>query len=70
MYPKAPWPITLLDDGSVITEDGEVLGKWDALNDAIYTFTPLGSEVVIISDSFRGSFCESIKEWHEAREAT
>jgi hypothetical protein len=41
--PDLLYPINFLDDGSVVTRDGEYLGTWTTdESDAIYEFTPDG----------------------------
>ena len=60
--------INLLDDGSVVTRDGEYLGTWNTdETDAMYQFTPDGSSEVLMSDPFMGYLCKSIENWHAAR---
>jgi hypothetical protein len=59
------YEINLLDDGSVVTRDGEYLGTWDTDDtDAFYEFTPDGSSEVMFANVFRHRLCESIIEWH------
>jgi hypothetical protein len=61
--------INLLDDGSVVTQDGEYLGTWGTdETDAVYQFTPDGHLVVLIEDVHMGPFCQSIEDWRLARE--
>ncbi len=60
------YPINLLDDGTVVTRDGEYLGTWGAdESDAIYEFTPDGSSEVLFANVFRGELCDTIRKWHE-----
>lgn len=61
--------INLLNDGSVVTKDGEYLGTWGTDDsDAIYEFTPDGETVPILQDVFMGRFCTAIEEWRVGRE--
>jgi len=60
------YKINLLDDGSVVTKDGEYLGTWGTDDtDAIYEFTPDGSSEVLFSAMFVGILCKSIEAWHD-----
>jgi hypothetical protein len=62
------WPINLLEDGTVVTSDGEYLGTWGTdESDAVYQFTPDGASEVLFADVFKGRLCSTIWEWHEAR---
>ncbi|GHA13169.1 hypothetical protein GCM10007989_04690 [Devosia pacifica] len=65
--PKMQFEINLMDDGSVLTADGEYLGTWSDINDAIYTFTPDGSEEELFAHSFVWGLCEQIKEWQSSK---
>jgi hypothetical protein len=66
--PKMPFPITLCDDLSVVTQDGEYLGTWSTgETDAIYDFTPDGASEALLFDPYRWSLCEKIQKWHEAK---
>lgn len=59
------YPITLCDDHSVITEEGEYLGTWDTdESDAIFHFFPDGSTVPLLEDPFRWKLCKLIEAWH------
>lgn len=54
------------ESSSVITSDGEYLGTWGTdESDAIYEFTPEGSDTVLFSDPFMGNLCKKILEWHD-----
>ncbi|WP_147276075.1 hypothetical protein [Pelagibacterium lacus] len=65
--PALPYAINLLDDGSVVTADGEYLGTWDAVNDAIYEFTPDGQDRPVISGIIIPFFCKDIEAWRNSR---
>lgn len=64
------WTINLLEDGSVVTQEGEYLGTWgtDEL-DAIYEFTPDGAAEPLLGHPFVKFLCESIEEWHRAQQS-
>lgn len=60
--------INLLDDGQVITKDGEFVGTWDTdETDAFYQFTPDGETEHVCMDPYRGPLCDKIRRWLEAR---
>ncbi len=68
-----PYPINLLgayelEGGDVATQDGEIVGTWRLIDDALYDFTPLGGDEPIFTDPFVWSLCNSIGEWLAARE--
>lgn len=57
--------INLLEDGSVVTADGEYLGTWGTdESDAIYEFTPDGDAEPLLFDPFVKFLCEKIENWH------
>ncbi len=64
-FSQLPFKINLLKDRSVVTEDGEVIGTWGDIDDAILTFSPSGSSEVLISDPFLAPFCRKILDWWE-----
>lgn len=59
------WKINLLDDGYVVTQDGEFLGTWDSDENDHPSFTPDGETEAIFFDVFVGSLCKKIEEWWE-----
>jgi hypothetical protein len=60
--------INLLDDGSVVTADGEYLGTWGAdETDAIYEFTPDGEIEPLLTHPHIPFLCEKIENWHNDR---
>ncbi len=62
--------INLLEDGSVISKDGEYLGTWGTdESDAIYEFTPDGAEDVLFSDPFMGVLCQKVLSWHDPEDS-
>lgn len=59
------YKINLLEDGSVVTSDGEYLGTWQTdETDAFYEFTPDGESKPLFSHPFRGFLCKEIESWH------
>lgn len=64
--PNLPYEVNLLDDGSVITQDGALLGTW-AMDSSgtIYQFIPDGSAEVLIEEVFKAAFCSMILEWRD-----
>lgn len=66
--PSLPFPINLLPDHSVVTQEGEYLGSWGTdESDAMYEFTPDGAEQYLLESPFRWELCERILSWHQAR---
>ena len=63
MAPK----INLLDDGSVVTQDGEYLGTYELDENDHPSFIPDGETEVLFFDVFIGLLCERIAAWHEGR---
>lgn len=56
--------INLLQDGSVVTKDGEYLGTWSTdETDAIYEFTPDTEDVPTLFDPFMRGLCDQIEAW-------
>jgi hypothetical protein len=63
------YPINLLQDGTVVTKDGEFLGTWGTdESDAIYEFTPDGADSPTLSHPFMRMLCDQIEEWHLKQE--
>lgn len=63
--PTMRYRINLLDDGSVVTADGEYLGTWDTdETDAFYQFFPDGEAEPLFEEPFRGILCGKIFAWH------
>jgi hypothetical protein len=66
--PAPPFAINLLDDGTVITADGEYLGTWGTdESDAFYEFTPDGADAPLLIDPFVKFLCDKIEDWHNDR---
>ncbi|SDA39530.1 hypothetical protein [Sinorhizobium sp. NFACC03] len=62
---KLRYRINLLDDGSVVTGDGEYLGTWDTdETDALYRFSPDGAASPLLIHPFRKFLCEAIDTWN------
>jgi hypothetical protein len=57
------WKINLLDDGSVVTRDGEYLGTWQSDENDHPRFTPDGESEIIFFDMYVGSLCDRIEQW-------
>ena len=63
------WPINLLKDGSVVTEEGEYLGTWGTdESDSIYEFTPDGAAEPLLGHPFVKFLCDSIEKWHSQKQ--
>jgi hypothetical protein len=61
------WNINLLDDGSVVTQQGEYLGTWDTDENDHPFFTPDGESEVLLFDVFIPMLCDRIEAWHNAK---
>lgn len=63
--PRMRFIVNLLDDGSVVSADGEYLGTWDTdESDAIYQFTQDGAAEPLLFDPFFGLLCKQVACWH------
>lgn len=60
------WKINLLDDGSVVTRDGEYLGTWQSDENDHPSFTPDGESEAIFFEIHVGSLCDRIEEWRQS----
>lgn len=58
--------VNLCDNGSVVTEDGEIIGMWQMDENAHPSFFPNGSSEPLFFDLFVGLLCKKIREWLEA----
>ena len=56
------------DTGDVITRDGEIIGTWELLSGALYTFTPTGASEHLFIDPHLGLLTSRIQEWQEQQE--
>lgn len=56
--------INLLEDGSVVTRDGEFLGTWESDENDHPMFTPDGASEPAISHPIVYRLCELIGEWY------
>lgn len=65
--PALPYAINLLDDGSVVSAEGEYLGTWEAIDDAIYEFTPDGADEPIASATIIPDLCRAVEAWRSSR---
>lgn len=59
--------INLLEDGSVVTMDGEFLGIYHLDAEDHPWFTPYGETEPVIFNPFIPLFCEEIENWHQAQ---
>lgn len=64
-----PFKINLCDDGSVVTDEGEIIGTWQMDENAHPSFFPNGSSEPLFFDVFVGLLCKQIGEWHDANTA-
>jgi hypothetical protein len=62
-----PFRINLLDDGSVVTRDGEYLGTWTVDENEHPEFKALDDEVMMHAIGLL-LLCEAIAQWHDARQ--
>ncbi|MCD1266866.1 hypothetical protein B5M44_25570 [Shinella sumterensis] len=63
--PSLQHRVNLLDDGLVVTDEGEYLGTWDADDtDAFVRFFPDGAVEYLFLDPFRWGLCNRIEAWH------
>lgn len=63
------WKINLLDDRSVVTQDGEYLGTWQSDENGHPSFTPDGETEELFFDVYVWSLCNQIEEWWKSRSA-
>ncbi len=63
--PREPIKICLMSDGSVMTEDGEYLGTWQADENDHRSFTPDGHSEPLLFHPFIPILCDMIEAWHE-----
>ena len=54
--------INLIDDGSVITEDGEFIGMWEPDEDGFVYFMPDGQNEIRLCNPFVGLLCKKIED--------
>ena len=55
------------DAGDVVTDDGEVIGRWTVDDSDYYQFFLDGSEVHLLSSYHLGIFCREITKWHDGQ---
>lgn len=60
--------INLIEDGSVIEENGEYLGTWELDENGFAYFTPDDENDVRLTDPFLGLLCRKIEDWHNEQE--
>ncbi|KQU92850.1 hypothetical protein [Devosia sp. Root105] len=59
--------INLLEDGSVVSDDGEYLGIWDTDENDHPSFYPDGHAEALLFDVSIPALCWRIEEWLDAR---
>jgi hypothetical protein len=64
---KLRYNINLLEDGSVVTRDGEFLGTYHLDAEDHPWFTPDGETAPTIFGPFIPLFCKEIENWHRAK---
>ncbi|POO56166.1 hypothetical protein CTT39_05315 [Agrobacterium rosae] len=57
--------INLMDDGSVVTRDGEYLGTWELDAEDHPSFTPDGHTEQLLWSPWVGLLCEEIEQWRQ-----
>ena len=57
------YPINLIENGDVITIDGEYLGKWEIDEDRLFNFIADGETSTTLTNVFVGLLCRDINEW-------
>ena len=67
MQPTLRWKINLLDDGSVVTQDGEYLGTCEFDENDHPSFTPDGETEALFFDVMIPRLCDRIEEWRKSR---
>ena len=58
------FPINLIENGDVITIDGEYLGTWEIDEDRLFNFTADGEANITLTNVFVGLLCRDIDKWH------
>ncbi len=66
------WKINLLGYGAadrcdVATQDGEIIGTWDADENDHCSFTPDGADKPLFFHPFLPMLCDKIAKWHESQ---
>lgn len=70
---KPYWSVVLegygpgVENGDVITHDGEIIGQWQLEAEDHFQFIPDGEVEVAIWSAWLGEFCEAVAGWHEVR---
>ena len=58
------YPINLIENGDVVTIDGEYLGTWEIDEDRVFNFTADGENSTTLTNVFVGLLCRDIDKWH------
>ncbi|MBC6717747.1 GIY-YIG nuclease family protein [Aurantimonas sp. DM33-3] len=61
------YPISLCDDGSVVTRDGEFIGTWGMDQYDAPSFAPDGGTVPLLEAPLVGLLCMCIRDWYEEK---
>ncbi|WP_091922344.1 hypothetical protein [Phyllobacterium sp. CL33Tsu] len=61
------YPINLCDDGSVVTRDGEYIGKWAMDQYDAPSFAPDGETLPFLEAPLVGLLCMTIRDWYEEK---
>lgn len=59
--------INLLEDGAVVTRDGEYLGRWELDAEDHPSFTPDGHTEQLLRSPWIGLLCEEIEQWRRSK---
>lgn len=67
---ELPYAINLLEDFSVVTQDGEYLGTWELDAEDHPSFTPDGQSQTLLWSPWVGLLCEKIAEWYQSKQVS
>lgn len=68
MLKEPIYRINFMENGDVLTGDGEFLGKWSECEVFFnYQFTPDGSEHILFSSPYVRTVCKKIEDWLSAK---
>lgn len=66
MYNNCKWRVNFWSTGEVVTNNGEIVGTWEMLDDAIPCFTPTGDDKPLLHAQFIPQLSEYVAEWLDA----